>query len=88
MVPPANRNHPRPTVTLKNLPPELHGRLKALAERNRRSLNSEILVQLEMALAAPVIDRARHARELEAFVSGLPAVDHHVIGRYKREGRA
>ena len=77
-----------PTLTLKNLPPELHARLKALAERNRRSLNSEILVQLEMAVAAPVIDSARHARELEAFVSSLPSVDHRTVGRYKREGRA
>ena len=88
MVPPQITNHLMTTLTLKNLSPELHGRLKALAESNRRSLNSEILVQLEMALAAPVIDRARHARELEEFVNDLPAVDHKVIGRYKREGRA
>ena len=77
-----------PTLTLKNLPPELHARLKALAEGNRRSLNSEILVQLEMAVAAPLIDPVRHARELEAFVGSLPRVDHRAIGRYKREGRA
>ena len=77
-----------PTLTLKNLPPELHARLKALAERNRRSLNSEILMQLELAVAAPLIDPVRHARELETFVGSLPRVDHRLIGRYKREGRA
>lgn len=76
------------TLTLKNLSPELHARLKSLAERNRRSLNSEILVQLEMAVAAPRIDSARHAPELEAFVGSFPRVDHAAIGRFKREGRA
>jgi len=77
-----------PTLTLKNLNPELHARLKALAERNRRSLNSEILMQLEIAVFAPRIDAARHARDLEAFVSTLPSVEHAAIGRYKRKGRA
>ena len=32
------------TLTLKNIPDELHAQLKESAERNRRSLNSEILV--------------------------------------------
>ena len=37
-----------PTLTLKKIPGKLHARLKASAERNRRSLNSEILVRLEV----------------------------------------
>jgi hypothetical protein len=75
------------TLTLKNMPGELHAKLKAQAERNRRSLNSEILVQLEMAVAAPLVDRERHARELAAFVSKQPMQDHGAIGRFKRQGR-
>ena len=43
-------------LTLKNIPRELHARLKASAEKNRRSLNSEILVRLESDFAAPVVD--------------------------------
>jgi plasmid stability protein len=36
-----------PALTLKNIPDDLHARLKASAARNRRSLNSEILARLE-----------------------------------------
>lgn len=39
-----------PSLTLKNIPPELHKRLKERAARNRRSLNSEAIVCLEQAL--------------------------------------
>jgi len=36
-----------PTLTLKNIPADLHARLKASAEQNRLSLNSEILVRFD-----------------------------------------
>ena len=35
------------TITLKNLPDELHARLKKRAARNRRSLNNEVIACLE-----------------------------------------
>jgi plasmid stability protein len=35
------------SVTLRDLPPELHKELKESAQRNRRSLNAEILWRLE-----------------------------------------
>lgn len=35
------------TITLKNVPPELHRRLKARAARNHRSLNREAIRLLE-----------------------------------------
>jgi len=38
------------TITLKNIPPVLHRSLKERAERNRRSLNSEVLSVLEAAV--------------------------------------
>ncbi len=39
------------TLTLKNLPDDLHRRLKARAERNHRSLNREAIRLLEQAVA-------------------------------------
>ena len=69
-----------PTLTLKNIPAHLHAKLKQSAEKNRRSLNSEILTRLERDVAAPKVDRAKLASELKAFTDRLPHVDHR-IGR-------
>lgn len=77
------------TITLKNIPDELYDRLKASAESNRRSLNSEALVCLEAVLlpsrssAAEVIERARALRQ--SLPKGkFTARD---IDAFKREGR-
>jgi len=75
-------------LTLKNIPKALHARLKESAEKNRRSLNSEILARLESDFAAPVVDAREHARTLRAFVARLPRADHAKVTRYKRQGRA
>jgi antitoxin FitA len=76
------------TLTLKNIPKDLHAQLKQSAEKNRRSLNSEIMVRLESDFAAPAVDAGAHARALQAFAAKLPKVDHARISRYKRRGRA
>lgn len=76
-----------PTLTLKNIPDDLHARLKASAERNRRSLNSEILVRLEQDISRPVLDPLVHAATLRAFSARLPRVDHQQVTRFKRQGR-
>lgn len=34
-------------LTIRNAPDDLHGRLKAQAKRNRRSLNQEVIAALE-----------------------------------------
>jgi plasmid stability protein len=44
------------TVTVKNLPAELHQRLKGRAARHRRSLNSEIIECLREASMSTRID--------------------------------
>lgn len=75
------------TLTLKNIPDELHARLKESAERNRRSLNSEILIRLESAFAAPVVDVREHVRQLKAFTDAQSPVDHTLVDRFKRHGR-
>lgn len=58
------------TLTLKNVPDDLHRRLKARAERNHRSLNREAIRCLEESVtpsAPPATDeageRARALRE-------------------------
>ena len=75
------------TLTLKNIPDDLHALLKESAERNRRSLNSEILVRLESGFTAPVVDVRQHARELKAFTDAQPFQDHRLVERFKRQGR-
>jgi hypothetical protein len=75
-------------LTLKNVPPDLHARLKASAEANRRSLNREILARLEAGMSAPSVDVAAELRALEDFVASLPRVDHGHVARYRGTGRA
>ena len=75
------------TLTLKNIPDELHARLKESAEKNSRSLNSEILIRLESAFTAPVVDVGEHARQLKAFTDAQTPVDLKLFDRYKRYGR-
>ena len=77
-----------PTLTLKNIPSELHARLKASAERNRRSLNSEILARLEGGGAPAPLDREAYSRDLRAFTDALPRVDHRLAQGFKIKGRA
>ncbi len=80
-----------PTLTLKNIPDDLHARLKASAERNRRSLNSEILFRLEkdiQDISQSLLDPVVHAETLRAFAARLPRVAHQHVTRYKRQGRA
>ena len=74
------------TLTLKNIPREIHAMLKESAQKNRRSLNSEILARLERDVSAPKVDRARLARELKAFTDRLPELDHCIGDRYRRKG--
>lgn len=77
-----------PTLTLKNIPADLHARLKASAERNRRSLNSEILARLEGGGDAAPVDLETYSRDLRAFTAALPRVDHRLAAGFKIKGRA
>jgi plasmid stability protein len=57
-----------PTHTLQSIPEELLQRLRMRAERNRRSLNAEMLDVLDVATRLPpvdvelLLDRARAGR--------------------------
>lgn len=60
------------TITVKNIPDELYKKLKSVAETNRRSLNSEIIMCIEKAVAIrrvaidEVLENARRLRQLTA----------------------
>ena len=60
------------TVTVKNIPDELYERLKTVAEINRRSINSEIIVCIENSVTSrrinpdEVLENARRLRQLTA----------------------
>ena len=61
-----------PTITVKNIPPELYERLKQAAAANHRSLNSEIIVCIEQVVGSSkiqpeeILARARKLREKTA----------------------
>lgn len=78
------------TLTLKNIPDTVYRHLKASAEVNRRSLNSEAIVCLEAALPPPTVtpgERLARARELRAGLTPkkFRARD---IETFKRQGRS
>ena len=77
------------TMTLKKLPDDLYARLKASAERHRRSLNAEAIVCLQRGLGVAAVDT-------EDLLVGLRSVRERARGLYvtdadldaaKREGR-
>jgi len=45
-----------PTLTIKSIPDRLYRQLKDRAAEHRRSLNSEVIVCLELAIAAETVD--------------------------------
>jgi plasmid stability protein len=79
------------TLTLKNIPDEIYQRLKAAASANRRSLNSEAIVQLEAALAPTTLsaaDRIARARVLRGALPARATFRAKDIDAAKRRGRA
>ena len=61
------------TVTVKNIPDELYERLKSVAEINRRSINSEIIMCIENTVVSRRIDldeMLENARKLRQLTAG------------------
>jgi plasmid stability protein len=58
-----------PTITVKNIPPDLYELLKESAAANRRSINSEIITHIERGVrgrkvnAEALLTRARELRQ-------------------------
>lgn len=78
------------TLTLKNIPDDIYLRLKASAERNRRSLNSEAIVCFEAAFMPTVRssqERLQRARQLRAQLNAADFAPE-TIDQFKRQGRS
>ena len=77
------------TLTIKNVPADLHERLKQRARQNRRSLNNEIIALLEQAFLRPDPENTEMLiHEIDQFNTQLGrTLDANVIARAKREGR-
>lgn len=78
-----------PNVNVKNLPKELHRKLKERALRNRRSLNSELIACLQEVVMPKRIDPDEAAARLRALRTRLdgPALKDADLTRLKSEGR-
>jgi len=75
------------TLTLKNIPEELHRRLRESAARHHRSLNREIIALLEEKLAPQRADVEKELEAVRRLRANLPSADHSLIDAFKREGR-
>jgi plasmid stability protein len=76
------------TLTLKDLPVDLHRKLKARAEQNGRSLNREVIECLEASFRAERIDVDARIEEARAIRQSLThRLTDREITRLKRQGR-
>ena len=77
------------TLTLKNIPDDIYARLKASAEANRRSMNSEAIVCLEAVLFPGRVEPAERIARARALRASLGKRKFSVgdIDALKRAGR-
>lgn len=77
-------------LTVRGIPDDVYEALKEEAERNRRSLNQEIVRRLETSLRAPRADPAgdlERIRRLRDRLAGLPPLDDDLLEEARRRGR-
>ena len=76
------------TITIKNLPPDVHRSLKSRAAANSRSLNREIITTLEGAIHASRVDAAGISRQARMVreVAGVYLTQRD-LDAFKRAGR-
>jgi plasmid stability protein len=89
MLPFWNRSGSMSTLTIKNVPAELHEKLRAAAARHRRSINSEVIVQLENSLRTETSNSERLLEEIRARRERLPHLNLNddILRQMKNEGR-
>ena len=66
---------------------KLHERLKAIALRNRRSLQNEIAFCLERHMERPHASKEELLAQAARLHTKLPSVDHGLMDGFKRSGR-
>lgn len=78
------------SLTLKNIPEDLHAALKAEAEAHGRSLTKQVYVRLRLSIAekrtGDANEHLRKARSLQRRLKGLH-IDDDFLAAAKREGR-
>lgn len=77
------------TITLKNIPTDLYDLIKAHARRNRRSINSEIIFQLEKAINVKKINVDEYLTKVELLHNSLslPALNDDILNQARNDGR-
>jgi plasmid stability protein len=78
-----------PSITIKDIPPDLHRHLRVRAKRHGRSLNREIIACLRQVAGAEPVDAQAvlaEARALRRLVRGR--VTDAEVSAAKREGRS
>ena len=76
------------TITLKNIPPALHGVLRQRAVLHHRSLNGEAIACLETVLLPLHHDRADQVERIRANRAKiLLPLDEALLQKARREGR-
>jgi len=58
-------------ITLKDIPPDLHGRLRKAADASGRSLNKLILHTLDQALSPRQVDRSELLQRIRSRREGM-----------------
>ena len=76
-----------PSITIKDVSPALHERLKDAASRHRRSLQNEIVACLETYIDLLPRRKAKFLAEAASLRERLPWLDHDLVDAYKRAGR-
>ena len=67
-----------PTITVKNIPPEIYDKLKRAAKLSHRSINSEIIACIEQAVRSQPIDpelMLARAHNLRAITASYPITE-------------
>jgi plasmid stability protein len=77
------------TITLKNVPDDVHAALKRQAVANKRSLNQEAIHCLDLVLRRRPVDTDSMLSEIRALRarSGVKKVELEWLDQAKRQGR-
>ena len=78
------------TLVIKNVPEELHKRLKENATRNQRSIDAEAISCLEKALATNRVDPKEFLAKVDALRKRMPHahLTEEFLRAAKNEGRS
>ena len=70
-------------LLIRQIPDDLHAKLKRRARANRRSMNQEILILLEQSVA---VDKPLQPTQLQPLVGAFPINDEWLL-QAREEGR-